>query len=403
MNKKEQRNLILILGALAALGPFSIDTYLPGFPSIAEDLNTSISKVSLTLTSYFIGISVGQLIYGPMLDRYGRKRPLVFGLGLYFLTSVACIFVPTVDALIGLRLLQALGGCVGMVATRAIVRDRFEANEIARVFSSLILIMGVAPIVAPTVGGYITDALGWRYIFVMLSVFSAVLILILHNFLSESKGADQSVSLKPKSIAFNYWNVLRQQDFLLYGFAGSMAMAGLFVYIAGSPFVFMELLGFSEKTYGWIFGLNAMGFITGSQLNRYLLKKRDSERVTIVSAILMFSVSLLTLAGTAADALTTFVFCALIFAFMFFLGFVNPNTTAMALAPFEKNAGVASALIGSIRMLGGALSTGLIGVLHDGSIYPMLYLMFFCAVIVITLVLIARYRTSKSLLVLSQE
>jgi DHA1 family bicyclomycin/chloramphenicol resistance-like MFS transporter len=336
MNKKQQLNLIIILGALAALGPFSIDTYLPGFPAIAEDLDTTISKVSLTLTSYFIGISVGQLIYGPMLDRFGRKKPLILGLGLYFLTSVTCIFVPNIDLLIGLRLLQALGGCVGMVATRAIVRDRFEVKEIARAFSSLILVMGVAPIIAPTIGGYIANALGWRYIFVLLSLFSAALIIILHNFLSESKEPDRDVSLKISSIIKNYWKVLKNREFVLYGFAGSMAMAGLFVYIAGSPFVFMELLGFSEKSYGWLFGLNAFGFIAGSQLNRHVLKKRDSEKVTMITAILMFTISMFALGGAALNLLNTFLICATLFGFMFFLGFVNPNTTAMALAPFER-------------------------------------------------------------------
>lgn len=403
MNNKQQLNLIIILGALAALGPFSIDTYLPGFPAISEDLNTSISKVSLTLTSYFIGISVGQLIYGPLLDRFGRKKPLILGLGLYFLTSVACIFVPNIDLLIGLRLLQALGGCVGMVATRAIIRDRFEAREIARAFSSLILVMGVAPIVAPTIGGYIANALGWRYIFVLLSLFSAILIIILHNFLSESKGPDQTVSLKFSAIVQNYWEVLKDREFVLYGFAGSMAMAGLFVYIAGSPFVFMELLGFSEKSFGWLFGLNAFGFIAGSQLNRQFLKKRDSEKVTLITSVLLFLISLISLGAAALNLLGTFLLCASLFGFMFFLGFVNPNTTAMALAPFERNAGVASALIGSIRMLGGALSTGLIGLIHNGTVFPMLSLMFVCAAVVIILVFGARITSQRQHLAASHE
>ncbi len=395
MDTKQQKNLIFILGALAALGPFSIDTYLPGFPAIAKDLDTSISKVSLTLTSYFIGISLGQLIYGPLLDRFGRKKPLVIGLGLYFLTSFSCIFVPDINMLIGLRFLQALGGCVGMVATRAIVRDRFEVNEIARVFSSLILIMGVAPIVAPTVGGYITNALGWRYIFVMLSLFSAILIIVLHNFLSESKEPDQTVSLKLGAVLRNYWLVLQNRSFLLYGSAGSLAMAGLFVYIAGSPFVFMELLGFSERTYGWLFGVNALGFIGGSQLNRYILKTRDSEKITVVSSVLLLAVSLSTVIGSWAGVLGPFMFVGMMFGFMFFLGFVNPNTTAMALAPFEKNAGVASALIGSIRMLGGAISTGIIGLMHNGTEYPMIILMLVCALLVIILVFWARLAPGK--------
>ena len=395
MNKKQQQNLIFILGALAALGPFSIDTYLPGFPAIASELNSSISKVSLTLTSYFIGISLGQLIYGPLLDRFGRKKPLMIGLGLYFITSTVCIFVPSIEALIGLRFLQALGGCVGMVATRAIVRDRFEVNEIARVFSSLILIMGVAPIVAPTIGGYITNAFGWRYIFVMLSGFSAVLIFVLDRFLAESKEPDSNVSLKFQSVVHKYWQVLINRDFLLYGMAGSMAMGGLFVYIGGSPFVFMELLGFSEKTYGLIFGLNALGFIGGSQINRAILKKRDSEQVTMISSIFLLTLSIITVAGSLLNIYGPVAYVGLIFGFMFFIGFVNPNTTAMALAPFQHNAGVASALIGSIRMLGGAVFTALVGALHNGSVYPMIVLMLICALAVLILVITARMQLRR--------
>lgn len=403
MDKKQQRNLIFILGALAALGPFSIDTYLPGFPKIAADLDATISQVSLTLTSYFIGISVGQLIYGPLLDRYGRKKPLMVGLGLYFITSVTCIFVPGIQALIGLRLLQALGGCVGMVATRAIVRDRFEVREIARVFSSLILVMGVAPIIAPTIGGYISNALGWRYIFVMLSGFSGLLIIILHRFLAESKSPDESVSLKLGSVVRNYWEVFKNRDFLLYGMAGSMAMAGMFVYIAGAPFVFMELFDFTEKSFGWIFGFNAFGFISGSQLNRQLLRKRDSEKVTVTTSIILLAVSIIMISGTALGLLGVVGFCISLFSFMFFLGFVNPNTTAMALAPFDHNAGVASALIGSIRMFGGAITTGLVGALHDETIYPMLWLMVGCALTVNILVFAARIANNRELTAEAQE
>ncbi|MDZ7849066.1 MAG: multidrug effflux MFS transporter [Owenweeksia sp.] len=294
MTKKQQNSLILLLGALAALGPPSIWHLFAGFPAIAEDLQTKIANVSLTLTSYFIGISVGQLIYGPMLDRYGRKKPLLFGLALYMLAAIGCALAPSVEVLIGLRLLQALGGCVGMVASRAIIRDRFEAQEIARVFSSLILVMGVAPIVAPTVGGYISESFGWRYIFVMLAAFSAILLLLIFRYLSESKIPDREVSLCPLSIARNYWAVLENPELLIYTTAGSLAMAGLFVYIAGSPFVFMELMNFDEKSYGWIFGLNALGLISGSQLNRALLRKRNSESVTNLASLLLL------VAGTGA-------------------------------------------------------------------------------------------------------
>lgn len=386
MTKKQERSLILILGAVATLGPFSIDTYLPGFPAIAEDLDTEISKVSLTLTSYFIGISIGQLIYGPLLDRYGRKKPLLIGLTLYLVAALGCMLAPGIYFLIGLRLLQAFGGCVGMVASRAIIRDRFPATETARVFSTLILVMGVAPIIAPTLGGYITSGLGWRYIFAMLAIFGVALVTLVYYKLSESRGFDANVSLKPVNIAKNYWKVLTNRTFFVYSLAGSMAMAGLFAYIGGSPFVIMELFGFDEQTYGWIFGANAGGFILGSQINRAVLKKRNSEKVTEVSAVLLLAITATLVIGTATGALHKFVFLGGLFAFLFFLGFLNPNSTALALEPFEERAGVASALIGSVRMVGGAISTAMMGVVHNGTELPMVAIMLGCSLIVVALI-----------------
>ncbi|MGB0178261.1 MAG: Bcr/CflA family efflux MFS transporter, partial [Owenweeksia sp.] len=217
LSKKQRNVLILTLGFIAALGPFSIDMYLPGFPAIADDLGTEISQVSLTLTSYFIGISVGQLVYGPLLDRYGRKKPLLIGLGIYVIASVGCVLVPDVQSLIGLRLLQALGGCVGMVASRAIVRDRFPVNEVARVFSALILVMGAAPIIAPTVGGFLTEHFGWRFIFIVLSLISLLMLVLVVFVLSESKDPDHNVSLRPRQVSRGYWKVLINRDFLMYG------------------------------------------------------------------------------------------------------------------------------------------------------------------------------------------
>ncbi len=384
--KKQKNILILTLGFIAALGPFSIDTYLPGFPTIAESLNTDISNVSLTLTSYFIGISVGQLIYGPLLDRYGRKKPLLIGLGIYILASLGCALAPDVEALIFLRLVQALGGCVGMVASRAIVRDRFPTNEVARVFSALILVMGAAPIVAPTVGGYLIDHFGWRFIFVLLSALSLVMFVLVWLVLMESKSPDSGVSLHIKKVSRGYWEVLTHRDFLMYGLAGSLAMAGLFTYIAGSPFVLMELYGFSEKSFGWVFGINAFGFIAGSQINRLLLRKWDSIMITQVSALLILITGLLLGTGLALDILSRFMLLPLLFIFLFLSGFLNPNTTALALEPFEKNAGVASALVGSFRMFAGAISSALIGILHNDTSGPMIWIMVICGILVFVLV-----------------
>src|SRR4051812_14337774 len=197
MTKKRYVSLILILGSLTALGPFSIDMYLPAFKSIAKYLHTSTDQVALSLSSFFIGISAGQLLYGPLLDRFGRKRPLYFGLALYVIASLGCALAKSADALIVLRLFEALGGCVGMVASRAMVRDIFPVEENAKIFSLLMLVVGVSPIIAPTLGGYITATIGWKYVFVVLTAMGVLILAGVYFFLPGGRKPDTSFSLKP--------------------------------------------------------------------------------------------------------------------------------------------------------------------------------------------------------------
>lgn len=395
MNRKQKRTIILTLGALAALGPFSIDMYLPGFPAIAEDLNTTISRVGLSLTSYFIGISVGQLIYGPLIDRYGRKKPLAAGLLIYIITAIGCALAPTVDWLIGLRLLLALGGCVGIVAGRAIVRDLFPVNETARVFSSLILVMGVAPIIAPTLGGYVTATLGWRAIFYLLAIIATALLLMTRHFLPESRPPDSSVSLKPAKVAREYAQVFKEPSFLSYAVAGSISFAGLFAYIAGSPFVFMEYFGLDETLYGWLFGLNAFGFILGSQINRLWLRKRSSSQIALRSGIFLTATSGLLGLGSIFGLLNVASTLSLIFSSLFFMGFLVPNTTALALEPFTRYVGSASALLGSFQMIAGALASALVSALHTGTPAPMALTMAGSAFIALAALLVRRIAVKK--------
>jgi DHA1 family bicyclomycin/chloramphenicol resistance-like MFS transporter len=285
MNRKKRDRffLIFILGLLSAIGPFSIDMYLPGFPAIASDLHSSIARISLSLSSFFIGISAGQFLYGPLLDRFGRKKPLYIGLSIYLLCSIGCAMAASADLLILLRLLQALGGCVGMVASRAMVRDLFAVKDNAKVFSLLMLVVGVSPIVAPTLGGYISASLGWRYIFVVLSLLAVFILAAVHFILPESKEPDPGFSLLPKEIIKRFSLVIREPQFYTYAFTGSSASAGLYAYISGSPYVFMELYKVNEKQYGWIFAIIAMGLIGASQLNSILLKTYKSEQIIRVA------------------------------------------------------------------------------------------------------------------------
>jgi DHA1 family bicyclomycin/chloramphenicol resistance-like MFS transporter len=381
MNKRKRFWLILILGLLSAIGPFSIDMYLPGFPAIANDLNTSVDHVSYSLSGFFIGICIGQLICGPLLDRFGRKRPLYVGLLIYILASLGCAISHSIELLVAFRFLQALGGCVGMVAPRAIVRDVFPVEENAKIFSLLVLVLGVSPIIAPTAGSYIVTAFGWHAVFVVLAIITAILLVAVVFFLPESKQPDATYSLLPKPIINSFMAVIREPQFYTYALAGGIASAGLFAYLSGSPFLFMELFGVTEKQYGWIFALIAMGLISSSQLNNLLLKKYTSEAIIKVTLLLQSIIGVLLLVGTAAGWLELYSTVMLMFLFLSCQGFTFPNSSALSMAPFSKGAGSASALMGALQMGLGAVASALVGALNNGTALPMTAVMAACALL----------------------
>jgi DHA1 family bicyclomycin/chloramphenicol resistance-like MFS transporter len=379
MKEQSKLPLIIILGLLSAIGPFSIDMYLPGFPSIAAHLHTTVAHISLSLSTFFIGISVGQFLYGPLLDRFGRKKPLYVGLFLYLLASIGCALAPTADALIFMRLLQALGGCVGMVASRAIVRDIFSVGENAKIFSLLMLVVGVSPLLAPTLGGYITASLGWQYIFVVLAIISAGILIAVHYKLPDSRKPDPGVSLMPKPITIGFWTVFKEPQFYTYTFTGAMASSGLHAYIAGSPYVFMELYKVTERQYGWIFALVGMGLIGASQLNSVLLRTFRSEQIIRVALICQAVTGILLFTATALGWIDLFSTIFFIFIFLCCQGFIFPNASALSLAPFAKNAGTASALLGGIQMSMGAFTSATVSFLSNHTALPMTGVMACCA------------------------
>lgn len=380
MDRKRHNILILVLGSLTAIGPFSIDMYLPGFPAIARDLHTDISHVALSLTSYFIGISIGQLVYGPLLDRYGRKKPLIAGLFIYIVAAVGCGLSPTIHWLVAQRFLLAAGGCVGIVAARAIVRDLFPSNEVARVFSTLILVLGISPIIAPSVGAYVADTYNWRYIFGILAAIANFILVSVIRYLPESRAADGSMSLHPARIARDYWRVLKERTFIVYGIASAAAMLGAFAYISDSPFVFMKLFGLTERQFGWVFGLSACGVIGASQLNRFWLRTRSSRSISMIAVSAQFVVTACLVVGVLAGVPGLAVM-AMLFCFLVCFGFLSPNTTALAIEPFAKHAGTASALMGSMQMAAGALGSALVSYFHNGTALPMAVLLLASSII----------------------
>jgi DHA1 family bicyclomycin/chloramphenicol resistance-like MFS transporter len=333
-----------------------------------------------------------------LLDRFGRKRHLYIGLSIYLLASIGCIWVVSAESLIILRFIQALGGCVGMVASRAMVRDLFDVKDNARVFSLLMLVVAVSPIIAPTLGGYIAATLGWRYIFIVLALMSIAVLFAVSFALPESRKPDPGFSLKPRPIVNNFLKVIKEPQFYTYAFTGSVASAGLYAYIAGSPFVFMELFKVSEKQYGWIFAIIAIGLIGASQLNSVLLKNFKSEEIIKVALLCQSITGLLLFTGTLFGWLELFSTIFFIFIFLGCQGFTFPNSSALSLAPFSKNAGSASALMGGIQMSIGALTSACVGFLSNHTALPMTGVMATCAMSSFTILMlgsrIIRYRAS---------
>ena len=388
MNGSKNFKLVLILGLLSAIGPFSIDMYLPGFPAIAADLHTTVAKISLSLSSFFIGISAGQMLYGPLLDRFGRKKPLYIGILIYLIASIGCAISTSVDALIWLRLLQALGSCSGMVASRAMVRDLFPVSENAKIFSLLMLVVGVSPIIAPTLGGYLSADYSWHYVFIVLAVMAAIILLAIHFYLPESRQPDPDFSLKPRPIITRFLQVAKEPQFYTYAFTGSIASAGLYAYISGSPSVFMEIYKVTEQQYGWIFAIVAVGLISSSQINTLLLRKYKSEQVIVVALSCQSLTGIILFTGSMFSFLGLFSTIFLCFIFLCCQGFTFPNTSALSLAPFTKTAGSASALLGSIQMGIGAFTSALVSYLNNGTAVPMAIVMACCALVSFTILMV---------------
>jgi len=404
MNGRQKQYLFIIpiLGALATISAFSIDMYLPGFPAIAADLGTTIDKVQLSLTAYLIGIAVGQLFYGPLLDRFGRKNPLYIGLLIYIVASIGCAYAESVNFLIGWRFLQAIGGCAGMVASQALVRDIFPVNKMAQAFSMITLVIAVSPMIAPTVGGYVTPLLGWHSVFIILAIITVLILIVSYFYLPSGKGPDPALSLKPGAVLSNFGAVIRNQQFFIYTLAGGIAMAAPFGYIAGSADVFINIYKVSEREYGWIFALLASSMIGSTQLNHILLKKFKSEQIirfalsyqTIIGAVLV--------TGTYFGWYDKISFIVLIFIFLSGQGLIGPNTAALSLAPFTERAGSAAALFGSWRLGAGGIISAIVSLLHNHTALPMAGIMFACAFVGLILLLtgntVVKHRAKKQTL-----
>lgn len=383
--KQNKTVILLILGLLSAIGPFSIDMYLPAFDTIARDFDSSVEQVQLSLTSYFIGIALGQLVYGPLLDKFGRKKPLMIGLMIYLTTSLLCAFAFSVDHLIALRFLQALGSCAGMVASRAMVQDYYDSHEAARVFSLLMLVIAISPILAPSAGAFLLTHLDWRYIFVTLFIIATIILLCTKFLLPESYSGDRNMSLRPGSIIPKFWEVFSHPIFLYYCLIGSIASAGVYAYLAGSSFVMQEHFQLSQSEFGLAFAFVSLAMVIATQLNRWLLKRWSSIQISRIANIWQAFVGIVMVVCLLNGILNLSLMLGLIFCYLFGHGFIFPNTSALALSPFRSLAGSASALLGCIQMGLGALSSAAVSYLHDNTAMPMVSVMCACALTALVL------------------
>ncbi|MDR1282248.1 MAG: Bcr/CflA family multidrug efflux MFS transporter [Opitutaceae bacterium] len=363
--------LIFILGALAAFGPLAIDMYLPALPAIARDLRAEEGAVQLTLSVFLVGVSLGQLVHGPLSDRIGRRGPLLFGMGLFVVAALGCALARSVEALIGWRLLMALGGSAGMGLSRTVVRDRFEVHEAADVFSLLMLVMGAAPILAPVLGGQMLLFTGWRGIFSALVAAGALVWVAVWRWLPESLPADRRNRLSVPGAVAGYGRLLADRRFLGYALVMAFSAGAMFTYITCAAHVFIELNGVSPQMFSVFFGINAGGMIAGSQLNRWLLRRFTSRQ--ILSGVL----TVVACAGAllAAQALTGRggfpLLAGLLFVTLASGGLIGPNASALALAPFGRAAGSAASLMGTMQFGMGGLAGALAGVFAANSALPM--------------------------------
>ena len=369
--------LIITLGLLSAFAPFATDMYLASFPSIAESLNASISEVQYSVSTFFIGLSIGQLFYAPLIDRFGRKLPLLVGIILFAVSSFVAIFSPGITAFVALRAVQAIGGCSGMIISRAIIQDLFDTNESARALSLMMMVQGIGPIAAPIMGGYLYKFFGWRSVFIFLTGFGIICFMATLKNVPETLDTPRPV--KPREIIGNFTSLLKDRRFTIPLVAGSLALSTMFIFISASPFVFMTLHGISNEHYSWMFGLFALGMLLSAQLNTILLKRFTPDRIFHMTVTFLLVMSGILVALTAIDNLI--VFSIALFFCIATVPITAANSTAMAMAASGRNAGTASSLVGVTQFMAAGLISAFVGLIHNQTAYPMAGTMFSVALL----------------------
>jgi len=357
--------LVLVLGAFIALGPLTIDLYLPALPTIANELLTSDATVQLTLTGTLLGLGLGQLVIGPLADRFGRRRPLFAGAAVHVLASVLCIVAPNVAVLGALRVLQGLGAAAGAVIAMAIVRDLYTGRAAATLLSRLILVMGTAPVLAPTLGAWILSFTSWRGVFAVLALYALVLVPVAVRSLPETLPPERRVTSGVLGTLRTYRGLLRDRTFVGLVLVAGLAMSAVMSYVSGASFVFQEQFGLNQQQFGLAFSSGAIWLILASQLNPVLLRRFEPRQLLLGAIAVAAAAGLLLVTVAASGVGGLFGVLVPLWMVLLSVGFGLPNAPAVALARHGETAGTAAALLGATQFGVGALISPVVGLLGN--------------------------------------
>lgn len=347
---------IMLLALLTSLGPLSIDMYLPALPQMANDFGITTQRVANTLPAYFLGLALGQLIYGPLSDRIGRKTPLYFGLLLYICASILCTFANSEWSLIAARILQALGGCVGVVIARAAIRDRLDLQSSAQAFASMMIVMGIAPIIAPSLGALVLLYFSWPAVFVFLSAIGLICLICVHFFFQESLPIERRLNLNIKQVLNLYGAIFKQKSFRWPMLAGCFSGGILFCYISSSASILMDDYGLNQQQFAYAFGLNALGIMLLSSINKKLGRTFSVLQRLKIGAVLQLLGVIVLLSASLLSNVALWIVLIGMFLAISGIGFTGPNAMALAMAEQGERAGTASAVMGSMQFACGLLA-----------------------------------------------
>lgn len=355
--------LIWILAYMSAMAPLATDMYLPSMGDVQQTFGTTQANVQLTITVFFVAFSFGQLIYGPLSDALGRRKPLAVGIAIYTLASFACAFAPSIWAFVALRFLQALGGCAGVVMARAIINDKFDLKEGASVLAIMMMVGALAPMLAPSLGGLVVKFAPWPAVFVLLGVFGVLLLVFMYFGLEETSNPAQRTPLNISAVFENYFAILDDRRFLLLVLTLALPLAALFAYITAASFVFQDYYGLSKQAFGVVFGINALGGTIFATVNAKIVRKISPYIVLHYAFIVMLVFVCLLMAGGFLG-FGFLWFEVFVFLTNGMIGFIAPNATVLAMDRFRKNSGSASALLGMIQFAVAGFVSFLAGALH---------------------------------------